>query len=310
MVSRDCEFFSRDGTILAMNDAQLLANCPDFISLGALLKASPVTEGGERICYLEASNEGLDQQAEVVAAKALADSAGYFLRYGNIDIDHYTMIGAKAGIPDYALYEIGQPLDVVQRGGTTFVKSRIYAGDGPAAERANYFWSSLTDINPPARWYPSVGGAVLEKAIEIDPASQVRKAIVKRVRWSNIGMSKTPVNQHVGTCATVPIGAFAKSMTATGGFDIAKALSAGYGTDSADLTGGGAMRKQSLHGSVHDYYEAKDMLARAIRKGVVSVKAPRAHELLGYLTRTLGVSADTAAEYVERFMRDLTKRRK
>ena len=71
------------------------------------------------------------------------------------------------------------------------------------------------------------------------------------------------------------------------------------------------MRKQSLHGGVHDYYEVKDMLARAIRGGVVSVKAPpRAHELLGYLTRTLGVSADTAAEYVERFMRDLTKRRK
>lgn len=300
---------SRDGTILHMKDSDLLAAVPDFISLGALLKATPTVEAGERICFLEASNEGLDQQSEVVAAKALADSAGYFQRYGNIDIDHYTMIGAKAGIPDYAMYEIGQPIAVGQRDGATFVKARIYAGDGPAAERANYFWSSLTDINPPARWYPSVGGAILEKAIEIDPATNMRKAIVKRVRWSNIGMSKTPVNQHVSTCATVPIGVFAKSMTASGGFDIAKALSAGYGTDSADITGGGALRKQSLYGA-NAYYDVRDMLARIVRKGGAGVKAPRAHDLSDYLVRTLGVSADTAAEYVERFMRDLIKRRK
>ncbi len=38
-----------------------------------MLKATASTEGGRRFLYLEASNEGVDQQAEVVAAKALAD---------------------------------------------------------------------------------------------------------------------------------------------------------------------------------------------------------------------------------------------
>lgn len=296
-----------------MNDSDLLAACPDYLSLGALLKATPRMEGGERICYLEASNEGLDQQSEIVAAKALADSAGYFQRYGNIDIDHITMVGAKAGIPDYSLYEIGQPMDVAQRSGITFVKARIYSGQGPAAERANYFWSSITDIDPPARWYPSVGGAVLEKAIEIDPTTKLRKAIVKRVRWSNIGMSKTPVNQYVSSVATVPIGAFAKSMTASGGFDIAfaKTLSAGYGTDSAELTGGSALRKQSLDHGVHAYHQVKEMLAKLIRSGKGEINTPSAHEkMAGYLAKTLGLSADESAEYVERFMRDLINDRR
>ena len=199
-------------------DESLLATCPDVISIGSMLKASPVTEGGQRFIYFEASNEGRDIQNEVVAAKALGESKDYFLRYGNIDLDHYTLIGAKLGIPDYPSYEIGRPVDVGQTGKSTFVKAQVYSGDGPAAAKANLVWSSLTDVNPPARWYPSVAGSVLDKAIEVDPETKGRKVIIKAVRWSNVGLSKTPVNQHVPVCATVPIGMFAKCLVA-GGID-------------------------------------------------------------------------------------------
>jgi hypothetical protein len=37
--------------------------------------------------------------------------------------------------------------------GATFVKSEIYSGTGRMAEKANLFWSSLTDVSPAKRWY-------------------------------------------------------------------------------------------------------------------------------------------------------------
>lgn len=283
-----------------------------------MLKATPQMDGGQRIVYFEASNEGLDQQGEVIAAKALADSAEYFKRYGNIDIDHYTLIGkpnadvGRPGIPGCELYEIGRPMDVRQKGGTTFVKAEIYSGTGPAAQRANDFWSSVTELSPPQRWYPSVGGAVLGKSIVTDEKTGMRKAIVHKVRWNNIGVSKTPVNQHVGTCATIPLGAFAKSWTSDG-FDFAKALEAGYGTDSATLVGGSSLRGQSLDHRIHSYFDFRNKLAELMRSGSVG-KNPGAQQLIEQAAKQFSMAPDRAAEWVERFMRDLknglTKRSK
>lgn len=286
-----------------MNDAALLDACPDYVSIGAMLKAHPASEAGRRYIYLEASNEGLDQQGEVVCAKALADSADFYRRYGNLDLDHYTQIGAKVGIPNYALYEIGRPIDVGQRDGSTFVKAEIYSGSGPAAEKANDVWSSLMDIVPPQRWYPSVGGSVLQKSIEVDPKTQSRRSVIAKVRWTNIGLSKTPVNQHVGACATVPVGVFAKCMTASG-LNFSKALEAGYGTDSATLVGGGALREQSLDRGVKSYFDFRNKLSTAMTAGKVSAN-PRAADLASFSAQEFGLSPDGAAEYVERFMRDL-----
>lgn len=274
-----------------------------------MLKATPHMVGGQRIVYFEASNEGVDQQDEVIAAKALADSAEYFKRYGNIDIDHYTLIGkpdaqqGRPGIPGCELFEIGRPIDVRQTGKTTFVKAEIYQGEGDAAKRANDFWSSITDVNPPQRWYPSVGGSVLAKSIEVDKKTGLRKAMVSKVRWTNIGVSKTPVNQHVGVCATIPLGAFAKSWSA-GGLDFAKALEAGYGTDSATLTGGGSIRQQSLDGVIQNYFDFRNKLAGAMRNGSAG-KNPGALDLIKCAETKFGLSVDRASEWVERFMRDL-----
>ncbi len=288
---------------MELSDSALLAACPDYLSIGTMLKATPMVDGGRRIVYIEASNEATDQQNEVVLQKALKDSADWYLRYGNLDIDHFTLIGAKAGIPDYPLYEIGRPNDVRFADGRTFVKGEIYSGTGPAAERANQFWSSLTEINPPARGYPSVGGSVLEKAVEIDPSTKARKAMVKRVRWSNIGFSKTPVNQTVPTVATVPFGALAKSLTAEG-WDLSKALTAGYGSDSADLSGGAALRKQSLYGAPMNYFDFRNRMADQLRGGKVG-KNPGIRELIAHGVKVYGMSQDEAAGHVERFMRDL-----
>lgn len=275
------------------DDVQLLADVPDFlIGTGAFLKATPATEGERRVCFFEASNEGRDLQNEVVASKALAESAPYFLQYGNIDIDHLTLIGPKLGIPDHMSYEIGRPVDVGQRGDKTFVKAEIFRGEGPAAVKANQFWSSITDIDPPTRWYPSVAGTPLEKSIEVDPKTMARKATIKRVRWTNIGVSRTPVNPHVPTVATTPIGTFMK------------ALVAGYGADSATLEGGGALRAQSLYGGRINYFDFRNRITKAVQDGRVGDK-PLTADLCAYAAREYGLSGDEATEHVERFTRDL-----
>jgi hypothetical protein len=51
-----------------MNDAALLAQLPDFITLGTpFLKATPAEEAGERFLFMEDSNEDRDHQDEIVS---------------------------------------------------------------------------------------------------------------------------------------------------------------------------------------------------------------------------------------------------
>lgn len=209
-----------------LNDAQLLAAVPEYVAFGGMLKASPMTEGDERILYLEASNEDVDHQGEIVMQKALSDSADYYLRHGNVDLSHYSLLGPKSGIPDFMSYEVGKPIAVRVDGRRTFVKAQLYRGDSPMAKNANMVWDSITKQSPPSRWYPSVGGAVLAKSIKIDPKTRERVAVIEKVRWNNIALDRCPVNKTVPEVSTAPVGVFAKSL---GGFVLSKALEAGYG---------------------------------------------------------------------------------
>lgn len=216
-----------------------------YISISNLLKATPSEESGKRFVYLEASNESRDQQGEVVLAKALANSSGYYMRFGNIDLEHLTQTGKPnpkkgyPGIPNYQCFEIGLPVEVAARNNKTFVKAEIYAGSGVAAENANSFWSSITEINPSAKWYPSVAGSIMGMSPD--------RSTVTKVRWTNIGFSKTPVNADLATVSTIPFGALAKCWT-NDGIDLVKAMEAGYGTPN-QVEDGGSLGIQSLAGS-------------------------------------------------------------
>jgi hypothetical protein len=281
-------------------DNELLENSlPHFLEAGGMmLKATPMAEGRDRFIYIEASNELKDQQGEKVLAKALADSADYYLKFGNLDIDHYTQIGAKRGIPNYESFEIDRPVAVSIADGVTFVKGQIFTGEGPAAERANQFWSSITDINPPQRWYPSVGGAISDKGVEIDPLTKSRVAVIRKVRWTNIGFSKTPVNASLPTISTAAFGPLAKSWGA-----MLKGLEAGYGSDSASLAGGAAMRVQSLDKQLMSYMDFRDQFSNAIRNGDVNEMTQAG--FISAAQQRFDLPADTAEKYVERFLTDL-----
>lgn len=282
------------------DDATLLASVPDFISVSGLLKATPSEENGVRILFLEASNEDIDHQNEIVLQKALSDSTPYFKQYGNIDISHYTILGPKLGIANHLEYEIGRPRDVCVDGKKTFVKAELYRGDSAQAKNANMVWDSLTKQKPPMSWYPSVGGSVLAKSIKIDPKTNDRVAVVERVRWSNIALDRTPVNQTVREVSTTPLGVFTKSLN---GF-VMKGLTAGYGTDSATLEGGAAMREQSLAGSPANYFDFRNRLSKSIRAGHLG-KNPGAREAVDYGAKVFKLEGSRAAEWVERFYKDL-----
>lgn len=301
LASLETAVAGRDAKLPPMvSDAALLAAVPDFISVGALLKATPHEESGRRILYIEASNEDRDHQDEVVLQKALADSSDYYLRHGNVDLDHFSILGPKAGIPDYMTYEIGKPAEVRATGKSTFVKAELYAGDSPMAKNANMVWESLTKQRPPSRWFPSVGGAVLAKSIKLDPASGDKVAVIERVRWNNLALSRTPVNKTVPEVSLAPVGTFAKSL---GGFVI-KALEASYATDAVGKTGGAALGVQSLDGAPSSYFDFRNKLAACMSAGLAG-HDPGAGELVKFAAQKFSLSSDQAAEWVERFMRDL-----
>lgn len=282
------------------NDEQMLAALPDFMCLRAMMKASPSEEGGDRFLFIEASNEDVDHQGEVVLQKALEDSAGYYLAHGNVDLSHYTIMGPKAGIPNHLEYEIGRPVEVHVDGRRTFLKAQLYQGDSAMARNANMVWDSLTKQTPPARWFASVGGAVLSKSVRVDPKTRSRIAVVEKVRWNNTALDRCPVNKSVPEVSTAPIGVFAKSL---GGFVISKALdSGGYGTDSAALTGGAALRGQSIGRHVQSYFDFRDRLA-----GDVSAKKvhPTAERIVAHAHEHYGLDQAEAAAWTSRFLADL-----
>lgn len=295
-----------------MNDEELLAAIPDHVSFETLLKARPANEGGDRVIYVEASKEAKDQQNEIVLSKALKESADHFLKFGILDIDHKSMppVARRLGIERPEEWAIGQPLDVSFNGDMTFVKAQLYQGDTTLVRRANDVWDGLTKVSPPVRYYASVGGAVLEKSIEIDPDTKERVAVISKVRWNNLALSLSPVNQHLDSASSAPIGTFCKSLN---GF-VVKTLEAGYGTDSAALTGGAALRKQSLHGTPIMYPDFREEMARFLN-GIRRIGRDNSmgdkevlKSLAIYSANRYAIGEDEASELIERFFTDLNPR--
>lgn len=278
----------------------------DFVVFDTMLKAIPKTDGRNRYIFMEASNESVDIQQEIILCSALKASADYFLKFGNLDIDHYTMIGPQMGIANSELYEVGRPVDVSFRNNKTFVKAQLFDGNSKVAEKANHMWESMTAVNPPVNWFPSVGGAILQKEAKLNPDTGDVVNVATAVRWSNIGMSRTPVNPNLPTAQASPIAVFCKSLGAYA--YTAKSLTAGYGSDMANLSGGSALRVQSLDGGNDDrvscdYFSFRSALSSDMMSG--AVKDYTRGSLESYSIERFGISPAEATHWVNRFYRDL-----
>lgn len=268
---------------------------------GLVFKATPHTEGDRRIVYCEPSTEARDQQREKILRSALVEAAPHFLKFGNIDTDHATMLWKSMGLsPDEGrAREIGLPLDVLFEP-TIVVKAEIYRGDSAQAREANYFWSTLTELSPPKRWYPSVAGRNAVRDCDDDGC------VIRAFKWVNLAFAKEPVNQAVRPIS-LGLDAFAKAITA------------GYGTDSAALAGGAALRRESLHphvvravqgGEAHHRKAAADYL-RGIVTGACA--HARGHQslatLIEHFTKCAGLAEADARQAATTLLAGIAARR-
>lgn len=188
-------------------------------------------EDGNYIFETEASNENLDLQNQIIQQKALTDSKEYFLSNGVISDDHqHKRYDANGNVISDKTKIIGEPISVRTEGTRTFVKGKLYS----YVEAAKPFIDLLKAHS--SRVKASVGG--------IKPIVRKNKdgtETVTAFMWNDLALTCSPVNYTVGSAA------FAKSMS---NVDFCKALSAGYGTDAATMTGGRCLQKEDLEGGV------------------------------------------------------------
>lgn len=257
------------------------------------LKATPHTEGDDRFLLIEPTNEERDIQGHIVPRSVLARSAAYYHKFGNVDISHRThpKVVEDKKIENPREWEIGRPVEV-HVDPTIVVKAQIYAGH----KMADWFWSTQVAQRPPMPWWPSIGGQSV-----VGPDGVVTHAL-----WDNIGLDNRPVNKALPTVTVVqPV-------------EMLKALVGAGGTDKAELTGGAALRRESLRGAQGsrdlDYWQMSSALISLIAKGDFYLgESPNEDVVVGAIAqyfRSRGVSETEAGALARRFILDVGERMK
>lgn len=190
-------------------------------------KDKKTDENGNPYFEVEASNENIDLQNQIVLQRALLNSKKNFIKNGFISYDHLYKTKDENGIPvSDSRYLIGEPVDVYTEGKKTIVKGKLYKSNPLAQD----IISKLKDGSKRIR--ASVGG-LWPKVIK--DRTGVEK--IYEVLWNDLALTPTPVNNTVGAATLV------KSMQPD---EFMKALSAGYGTDSSKFKNGRALIPENI----------------------------------------------------------------
>lgn len=184
------------------------------ISAVAIVKALPVTDG-RRLIEVEASNECVDREGDVILQEALLGSAGQFVSKGVIDIDHISEVGARYGIPNTDSWIIGRPIEVLDLGGKrTAVRAELFSG----RPKADDVWMSMSGGDP-AIWrasiygFPTPGGVINASSARSPTAPDATRYIVKALDWKSLALTKSPVNDSITHHARIVAAkAFMKSL--------------------------------------------------------------------------------------------------
>lgn len=198
-----------------------------IIEIPVIVKAR--TENGRRLVSVEASNEAVDSEGDVILQKALLDSAKSFLAKGHIDIDHFSEIGHRIGIKNPSSYIIGRPVEVNDLGGgrTEVVAEIAKAKDGSidtANRKYDEFWESLQQ-EPPVSWRASIYGfpkpGMLDDCTKASCTHGATRYLVKGIDWKSLAFTQHPVNDAIeGFAQVVTAKAFIeelrKGMSASG----------------------------------------------------------------------------------------------
>lgn len=185
------------------------------IDFPAIVKAS--TRDGKRVVEVEASNEVVDSEGDVVLQQALLGGAPAFLRSGVLDIDHISEIGDRLGVMNTAEWIVGVPLEVKDLGGgrTSVVGELTSPGLGQIT-KADELWNDLHK-SPPVVWRASIFGWPIGKDGVIDvrnggrcaDAPSARRFVIKSLDWRSLAFTRRPVNDAiVGQARVVMMKAF------------------------------------------------------------------------------------------------------
>jgi uncharacterized protein YegP (UPF0339 family) len=194
-------------------------------------------EHGNFIFEVEASNENLDLQGQIVLQRALLDSKDHFLTNGVISYDHQHKRRGYDGqtISDPSKV-IGEPLSVKTDGQKTIVVGKLYKSNKIAQDLIEKIKDGSTRIRA------SVGG--IFPKIKKDAKTGIEKIV--GVLWNELALTTSPVNSTVSP-------AFAKSYLEP--HELVKALTAGTGTDSAEFTGGRATIPENVETYIQNITE-------------------------------------------------------
>lgn len=186
-----------------------------------LIKAEEGKDG-QRIIFIEASNENIDVENEITFRKALEREKDSFLREGILSWDH------KSKQLYNPLYQIGEPLDIkFTDDNKTLVKGFLYTEN----KIASAVWDNLRSGTK--RIGASVGGYVLKKSTRPDGVNEIQ-----RVVFDEVALTNNPVNiSTLGNVKLIPFSEFAKS------------LMAGSGVDANTFLGGRAITPESMQGT-------------------------------------------------------------
>ena len=201
-----------------------------------LHKALEKDPDGNVIFTVEASNENLDIEEQRVLQTALLSTKDYFLKSGVVSKDHkHRVFNADGSFDLREEYVIGEPLDVFTKGTSTYVKGKLYSKN----EYAKGFIELLESKSSRVR--ASVGGLVPKIKRTIENGRKVGNIV--SVLWDDLALTVLPVNYTVEPATSI-----AKSLS---GKEFVKALSVGYGTNSAEFTGGRALQKEDMEHEKH-----------------------------------------------------------
>ena len=204
-----------------------------YLDLEIRKSKGKVDDFGNYLFEVEASNENLDLQNQIVLQNALMESKEEFLKGGVISYNHLHKRKDEKGnvIADDSMI-IGEPVDVLfdEKTKKTIVKGKLYATNEKAKDIIKMLKAGSTRVRA------SVGG-IFPKVIK-NVKTGVEK--ITHVLWNDLALTTMPVNNTVGYAV------FAKSMTSAQfveslPIEIKKSLCAGYNTDSATTTGGQAL---------------------------------------------------------------------
>ncbi len=202
-----------------------------YLSLEIRKSAEEKTDAfGNYLFEVEASNENVDLQDQIVLQNALMESKDEFLKGGVISYDHlHKRKDAKGNVISDPSMVIGEPVDVKFDPITkkTIVVGKLYSTNDKAKEIIKMLKAGSTRVRA------SVGGIFPE--IVKNVKTGVEK--ITHVLWNDLALTTSPVNNTVGSAV------FAKSLTSAQfvqalPIEIKKSLYAGYGTDSSSITGG------------------------------------------------------------------------